>query len=678
MEPPSPLALLSRAARFMRRNLFRILLVGALTSTVTFAVLFLFMRQYAATAILMIDPRAARVTEKAGVLANIGSDFNAIESIVQIAKSEGFIGSVVDRLELTHSPVFAGNGETEQQLRQSTIEKLAARMSVARRGTTYVIDIVVRSPSAEESARVANGAAQQILEDQSGLRSGTSATAAREIEGRLNELRGRVNRAEQAVAEFRAAAKVTDAGQGSTLIERRLSELNQQMVLAATRTAEARARLEALRSAGANGGANLFQDSQSSVFSSLRAEYARLLRQAADQRTVLGPRHPEAISLAAQIADLRGQITREIERMVSSARSNLTESESREAELTRQLKAAQTESGELGRQLVKLGELEREAKAERSVYEELLQRQRQLAQVNGLEPSDVRIVSSATAPAKPATGRILLFVASLAVGAFAGLGYAAVMELRRRTLKTRSQAERLGGVEGMGFLPAVDAGRHAVAEVPNLMPWLSQLCAELSLRSENRGGYVLNVSSACKGEGRSTVAINIAAYLSKRGERVLLIEADKPSHLRKAPHGLIDILASGQNLKSGFIEQRSDGYTLLPYGGRESTSANMIGALMSSVTLRAILKLARNWFDVIVIDGPPALDAPHARFLSAQADGTVFLIEWDKTDVSDAEAALDRLETNETVIVFNKTDTERLRHYDPVQAREIESVGVAA
>ncbi len=675
MEPPTPAALARALFLFTRRNIQLIIAIGCPVATIVLGLSVFFIREYSATAVVMIDPRATRVTEKAGVLANIGSDFNTIESIVQVAKSEGFIGAAIDQLELIHSPIFAGEGATEELLRQSTIRKLAAHLNVARRGTTYVIDVTVQSPSAVESARVANGVAKKILDDQASLHSGLSSTTALEIEKRLTELRVRVNDAERASAEFKAQIKVTDTGQGNTLLERKLAELNQQMVLAATRTTEARARYELLRKAGANAGESLPREVQSSVLASLRAEYARLYRQSADQATVLGPRHPEVISLNAQIASTRRQISSEIGRMISGAKSDFLEADAREFELRRQLEATQAESGELGPQIVKLNELEREAKAERAVFEELLDRQRELIQINGLEPNDVRIVSLAEPPVSPSPGKTVLLLASLGIGSLTGFASAAFREWRLARLWTGAQAERLGGVEALAYLPMAPAPPEDIlleAEVPDLTPWLPDLCRGLSSSSDQEDGSIIVISSAHRGEGRSTVAINLSAFLSRGGYDVLLIEADRAEHVRKAPHGLLDILAARENLKSALIPQPADGYMLLPYGGRCTGAQADIGALMSGVTLRALLKVARRWFDVIVIDGPPALEAPHAPFLAAQADRLLFILEWNETHRDDAAMALDRLNVAPAGVVFNKTDPTKLRLYDPGQASRLE------
>ena len=671
-DPPPPGAVANRVLLFLRRNPMRIALVALAVASTLFALAY-FRRQYVATAVIIVDPRAARVTQNQGVLANIGPDFNAIESLVQVAKSEGFVGAVVDKLELTHDDDFAGKGATEALLRQTTIEKVTARLLVARRGTTYVIDVTAQSPSPEKSAKIANAAAQIILDDQSKLRVGASVTTAAEIEKRLGELRERVNRAEARVAEFKAKLKITEAGQSSTLLERRVFELNQQLVFANAKTAEARARYDLLRKAGAGAGDRLPPTAQSTVLSALRAEYARLTRQAADQATVLGPRHPEVASLRAQINDVRRQINAEIGRMTAAAQSEFQESLQREAEISRELKAAQTESGELGPEMVKLAELDREAKAERGVYEQLLNRQRELRQVKDLEPNDVRIVSPALPPTKSSPPMSIAALACAVIGLLIGLLYAFIREWLQKTLKTASQAEKLGAVDVLGFVPLLDKPKENAQKhyTPDLTPWLADLCAELSPEIAGDEGVVVFIASARRGEGRSTVAINIAAYLAEGGDRVLLIEADRPAFVKKPRFGLLDVLESGEDLRRALLDQPAFGYTLLPFGGRTITDHNSVGGLMSGLTLRAALKLARKWFDIIIIDGPPALEAPYAPFLSTQADQTVFLVEWNKTFAMDANVALERLDLETAAVIYNKADPEQLRLYDPEQSRQM-------
>lgn len=655
------------ASLFLRRNLAHMAAVAVAVSVAAFTVALFVFNKYAATAVVMIDPRAAKDAQ---------IDSGAIDSLAQIARSEAFLGALVDGLDLTRDGYFGGSGAAEPLQRLATIEKLRTNLSVARRDATYVVEATASAPSPGLAARIANAAARKILDEATPSRLGVSATTKQSTESRLAEARESATRAEQAAEELRTRLKLADAERGFRLLEERISELNRQLALASVRTAEARARYELLRKAGDADVSS--QAAQSAPLDALRAEYARLARQAAGRAAVLGPRHPEVLRLKTQLADARRELGAQNKRALASVRFAYLEAEQGEAALAEELKKARAESAELGPELIKLEELENEAKAARGAYGEL----REQAKARDLDASDIRIVSPALPPLRTTPPPLTLAAESAALGLLAGLVYATLRERSRDTLKTAAAAERFGGVETLGFIPLVEASGQEGEEPqkPDLSPWLAELCAELTPNEAGDEGSVLLVASARRGEGRTAVAANLAAYLAEGGDRVLLIEADRPARQTKTRFGLLDVLQSGEDLERAFVDPPDASYTFLPFGGRTLKHPCAVGGLMSGLTMRALLKLARQWFDLIVIDGPPVLEAPHAPLLAARADHVVFLVEWDKTRAEDAEAALQRLDLHDAAaILYNKTDAARLRLYDPPHSRLIESqaAGVA-
>lgn len=652
-------ASLRRPARavwlFLRRNLTRIAAVAAIVGVTAFIVALFVFNKYSATAVVMIDLRAAKDAQ---------IDAGAIESLAEIAHSDAFLGALVDGLDLTRDSHFGGSGAAGPLQRLATIEKLGTNLSVARRDATYVIDVTATAPSPSLAARIANAAARKMLDDATPSRMGVSATIAEGMESRLAELRENANRAEQGAEELWARVKRADADPGVSLLEERISELNRRLAGASARRAEARARYELLRGAADDDIPS--QAASSPPLDAMRVEYTRLSRQAAGWSAALGRRHPEVVSLKAQLADARRQLSAESKRARAWIRLAYQEAEQSEAALAEELKKTQAESGELGPELAKLSERDKEAKAARNAYEQLRERQRE-AQAKDFGLSQIRILSPALPPVRTTPSPLTLAAGSAAIGLVVGLAYAILRERREDTLKTAAAAERFGSVEILGFIPLVeDSGQEGEKpQKPDLSPWLADLCAEFAPNEAGDEGSVLLVASARRGEGRTTVASNLAAYLAEGGDRVLLIEADRPARQTKPRFGLLDILQSGEDLERAFVEPQDASYTLLPFGGRTFQHRAAVGGLMSGLTLRALLKLARQWFDLIVIDGPPVLEASYARLLAARADHVVFLIEWDKTRAEDAEAALERLGLRDVAAaLFNKTDAARLGLYE--------------
>lgn len=659
------------ALLFLRRNLLRILLVAGVVAVLGVGACYVLLNSFSATALVMIDPRDEKVTQTQDVLANIGPDTIAIESLVQVANSDDFLGRVVDRLNLMADPDFAGQGASEALRRSATIDKLRTRLKIGRRGTTYLVDVTATTKDAARSATLANTVADMLAASQANLRSSSNAGAAEFLDGKLDALRERLHTAEMASAALKAKLNITDAGQGGTLQERRIAELNQQLILATARAAEAQARVDELTRAGSAAPDRLSAALPSPVLAGLRQDYARLMRQAAEQRAIYGDRYPAVQSLAAQIADLRHQIAAEIGRLVAAARGDAQEAAGRVGALTADLRRAQADSGRQGSDRVKLDEIDREARADRTVYEQLLDRQKQLSELHGLTPTDVRVVSEALPSARPNRPSLSILAGVFALlGLGAGCFFALARETLRRTMVTRSQAERLSGVEVTGLVPLVPARavqRPSGTPVlpPDLSPWMSDL-RRLAAPSGADQGRVVLVTSARPGEGKTAIARNLARSLAGSGETVLLLEASAPRQPPSSPQfGLLDVVAEGCAPDRAFVDVPHLGLTRLPFGGLGRARPEALDGTLSASRLSAVIGACRGRFDVVVVDGPAVREAGYATTLAATADLSLVVVEWDATDGADLVEALDRLRPDDVTLVFNKVEVRRYARYEP-------------
>lgn len=356
-------------------------------------------------------------------------------------------------------------------------------------------------------------------------------------------------------------------------------------------------------------------------------------------------------------------------RRLTALRARIERAERSAADLTTQLKRggsrnAERGDGGLAGKFETVNQLEREARELRDIHQKLLS-----------EPEDhgrdkaahVRILSLATAPTERTPRRIMLAAASALLGLLGGIGGALARERRRDALATTPQATSLGA-RTIVFAPLLDvaAAREAT---PDLTPWLGEICAALAPTGARRQARVILVASAHRGDGRTTIAVNLATWFATGSDRTLLIEADRPRAARKrARHGLLDVLTSGEDLRGALIRPGDDAYTLLPFGGRADAA---VGPLMTGLTMRALLKLARRWFDVVIIDGPPALEVDYARALAAQADAVAFVACWNRTAGADARAAFARLDVSRAAFLYNQADAGRLRLHEPAQAQSI-------
>ena len=153
---------------------------------------------------------------------------------------------------------------------------------------------------------------------------------------------------------------------------------------------------------------------------------------------------------------------------------------------------------------------------------------------------------------------------------------------------------------------------------------------------------VLLISSPSRGDGKTTIAENLASAFAQSGRKVILVDADlyRPQlHSRLKlddQKGLTSILADGLDWKDA--AQNSGRMTVIAGGPRTSSSA----ILLESEALTKLLDELQMNADVVIIDGPP-LFMMDAQILASKVGGIVLVVRQGDTITAVARAMLDQL-----------------------------------
>ncbi|MET4020262.1 GumC family protein [Bradyrhizobium sp. S3.2.12] len=541
------------ALSFLRENGRRILTLALALFALGVIVLMVLPVRYAATALVVVDPRELRVTSEQDVLPGIGQDAAALQSQIEIAKSDGFLRPLIEQLKIADDADIAGGYTDMTRL----LEKFRNRLDISRRGLTYVIAISFTSNNAERAAHYANAIAEAFVASQGRVRTEATDEAADWLKDRLKALNERLRVSEDAVAAFRFEHKILNAGKDSTTQQLRVTDLNQQVSAARARTEEAKARYEQVqRDLKANVEGPVKQD----LLSMLRAQRSTLNDQIAQKKAVYGDRHPDLAISYSQLADINRQIEVERKKNIDTAKSEYEAQLEQQNALEKQLRAVETQMLVDGQALVKLQELQRDADANKNIYEQFLSRFKTTNEQRQLQSSQTKIASLAIPPMRSTRPPLALLLAALAIGsiltstaAVAAMGSMsdgpAPAEAPAQTpAQTLARAE---AAEAQVQRPAPAARQPEAmpnlpvwARIPDLAPgavantvWQRPITAtaELDLgaylrplleridRAPVRGCKVALVLSVGKGAGGNTVARSLNRAAVNRGMMSVLI-----------------------------------------------------------------------------------------------------------------------------------------------------------
>ena len=693
--------------RGLRRNARLIVLTTLIGSTiVATTVLFGLTPHYRATATILFDSRKTEILKDREVVGRPGSDSSAVESEAELMKSPAILRMVADQLRLHEdeefmasssllgwvrwlliSPfdaVFGDGSKNAQPDRLArAVNRLERTVHAARRNQTYVIELSAWSESGPKAAMLANKIAEVYLAEQLGAKAAATRQATRWLNEEVEQLRDRLLASENTYEAYKAEAGLFSPG-GLTLADRQVAQLNEQLVMARARAAEAQAKFSQLRQITADklhSAASSPDVLESSVLTNLRNLYAEAARKHAELTARYGTRHPQVVSVKAELANLSKQIEEELERIVASAKTEVEMAKSRQASLGASLEELKVGATEFNRKAVKLRELEREVEANRALFDAFLARAKETAAQLSLHLPDSRILSAASLPLAPSFPRKGLMIG---LGFFGSLGAGIFLALIRGMLSEGFQ--RAGdlqsalGLRPLATIPAVEpktaqtlmrlssvpqrAAATRLTRIPP-EPANAEACrlANLVVSEPNsafaesihalhfalrqmaaRQINVLLIASALPGEGKSTVAANLARAASMYGERVLLIDADlrRPSlatKLRLPPSpGFVAALRRQCDLQSAILCDHATPLHVMT-GVTRMSGPEALTLLASAEPPKLIAEL-RPHYDLIVIDTAPLLPVADSRFLVGLADAVALVVASEQTSRTAVRAAL--------------------------------------
>jgi len=695
--------------RILVKRRWTVLAALALVLVIAFVNTLLTTPIYRAEAVVQVEPISARAQQVGGTAANleysVATDFKQTQ--IDLLKSRSLAQRIVSQMGLLESGeldrlwpgsawqklklVFvphpdAGDSATPKAKpstsKKTSEEALNAAARAFRSGlgvqpveNSQLVRISYDSPSPGFSQRAANAAAETFIASNLERRFDTSAYAKNYLEDSLQALKLKVEDSESKLVSFSQQEKIVSSGNvsGMGLLEQNLGAMN---------AAYSAARLERIRAEarwrqGPSLAANVSEASNSQpLIRGLQESRGKMMIEYQDKLKLFKPEYPQMQQLKGQIDEIEKQINAEKGSMRDSVRADYEAALQQEQELGAQVSKLESDVLALQKRSVKWFTLNREVQTNHQLYETLLQRYKELGVAGGVSANNITLIDRAEWGSKVLPNMSKNMTQALFAGLMLGVLLAFAFEYLDDTLKRPEDLEKLLGLAVLGAIPLLKAPNTPEKALQDNRSAFSE--AYRSLRtalqfSTDRGvPRTLLVTSATPSEGKSTTAWVLGQFHAQLGKRVLIVDCDlrNPSLHRfmgaDNDQGLSNYLAGAAKPADLIRATGIEGMSCLPTGPLPPNPAELLmGSKMVS-----LMAVAAEKFDMLIMDGPPIMGLADALILSNLAQGTLVVVQAEKTRIVVVKHAIKRLHAARAHIVGGL-----LTHFQPEHAGQAYGVG---
>jgi polysaccharide biosynthesis transport protein len=670
---------------------YRWLIAGCVLTAVLLAALLTFTLTpiYRATSSLQIDREAMNIVKIDGVQpeeAQGGLEFfqtqyellasrslaERVVSTLGLATDASFNTETTSFVTFLRQLVTGGGGATEAEAAATVdptrlaTERLMRSLSVVPVRGSRIVKINIDHPDAAVTERIANGYAEVFIADNLDRRFEATSYARKFLEERLQQLRLRLEESEKQQVKYAEDQGIITLNDNKSLSSTDLEATN--IKLAEVRADRIKKEL-LWKQAQATSGLGLKNILDSEAVQANRKLRAELSAEYQQKLGIYKPAFPLMVQLRNQIKELDRQILSEIESIKTSIEADYLAAKEEEETLLTQLEGTKTEVVDQRNRSIQYNILQREVDTNRSLYDGLLQRYKEIGIAGGVGTNNVSIVDKANQPTFPRSPSLPLNVAlGFLLGTLFGLGLAVLLDYLDDSFKAPEEIERETGFPVIGLIPKVGTDVGLDEEIFNSRSAVSEAYRSLrtALQFSTSDGLPrsLLITSSRPSEGKTTTSISVAKSFAQMGLQVLLIDGDLRNasihrRLRCSNEIGLSNYLSGAKMPEEVVQATDvTGLVLMSSGPLPPNPAE----LLSGPRLKQLLGLATQSFDIVIVDGPPVMGLADAPLISSSTQSTIFVVAAHETRRNVVKVALKRLQfarANVVGVLLNKFDAKQ-------------------
>ena len=631
------------------------LFAGGVITTVAI-VTFLIKPIYEPTARIEIDPPGEVFSLENNSSAT--SDTAYLETQAQNLRSDNLAVAVIRSLKLDQNRELTGSANTVNVAKSNAtagalelspaesaaLENFQTTLKIKRDTSSRLILISFASHDPQLAAQITNAVVDAFIEETFRIQHAAVMKSTEWLSRQLDDIRANMESSSRDLAQFQSSIGVADLDENKSTYTEHMGELSRQLTQAQSERIQLEAMLKNMQSGNPD---SLPEVRNNPVVQQLSQRLAEQKAELAQALVVYGKNHPTAKKLQSEVDELQSQLDAQKQAAVNSVRTSYAAAEARERLMSAEMRGTSKELDQMARYTA----LKKQVQTNVDLYNSLYSKIKEAGIAAASKSGNIRVVDQARVLDHPTfPNRTLNLSVGLLVALLGGVLLAFLREEFDNKLHTPEDLARWTGTWNVAVIPAIgdsngnanpfggrllragddnhEQARAFMLDSPNSpeAEALHSLHASIMLGQRGVTPQVLLITSSFPGEGKTTVALNLALALARQGQ-TCLVDGD----LRKrtvsnrfglrSDRGLADFLAETAVLEDVLHSSGVNNLTVIPAGNSQTNPSQ----LLCSPNAQQLFPALRQRYRFVVVDSVPVIPFADGRALSPLADALVFV-----------------------------------------------------